>query len=638
MEEEGKKKNNETVNENSIKNSSLKDNIENIKKKASENLKIKKVSGGSPNDPERKKMIIMAACVLMTFLILFCVYRSVQDHKDKKTEVTYSTFLEYIENNEVRLVEYDESEEKIVFYIGEEIEGGEGKEEENKDQWTKKRTENPRYDDFKKDVLEAGVVVKEVKSFNSYASKIVSFMPITIMVIFLFIFIKSVGGEDIFGDGGASTKDAKSNLTFKNVAGLNELKQDLLTVVDFMKDPKKYTSAGAKLPKGIMLYGPPGTGKTLLAKAVAGEAKINFIAAVGSEFDEKFVGVGAQRIRKLFADARKKAPCIIFIDEIDALGGKRTEKSSSHDRQTINQLLSEMDGFKQDEGIMVIAATNRLEDLDPALVRPGRFDSQFAVPLPANSEDRLAIINIYADNKKFAEDVDFDLLAKETLGCSPADIEAIMNEAAIIAATESNGIITRKAIDDAFYKQVMKGHKKKDLKRKEEEKKLTAYHESGHALLGLIFNQDVTKVTIVPSTSGAGGVTFFNQQKLGMYSKEELRQEVMVIYAGRCAEQMLVGEDKITTGASNDITQASNIIKSMITQYGMSEYGLLDLSVMDIDNKEVVTLASKTSKQLYQEALTLMNEHKDDLELLATTLLEKETMTGEEIKALIPTL
>ena len=577
-------------------------------------------------------------CAILVIMVATCigimVYKYIQNVEKKKQEVTYNEFLDYIKTNQVRLVEYDADDEDIVFYIGEEVE--KEKEEESKKDWEKKRTVNPRYDDFKKDILEAGVNVEESKGADYYISRFINMLPIGIMVLFLMIFIKTTGGEDLFGDSSHSTKDAKSNVTFKNVAGLNELKQDLLTIVDFMKDSKKYISAGAKLPKGVMLYGPPGTGKTLLAKAVAGEAKINFIASVGSEFDEKFVGVGAQRIRKLFTDARKKAPCIIFIDEIDALGGKRTEKSSSHDRQTINQLLSEMDGFKPDEGIMVIAATNRLEDLDPALVRPGRFDSQFAVPLPANAEDRLAIIDIYSKNKQFADDVDFDLLAKETLGCSPADIEAIMNESAIIAATESNGIITRKAIDDAFYKQVMKGHKKKDLKRKEEETKLTAYHESGHALMGIIFKQDVTKVTIIPSTSGAGGVTFFNQQKLGMYSKEELENEVKVLYAGRCAEELLVGEYKITTGASNDITNASNIIKSMIMQYGMSNYGLLDLNVIDIDDKDVLKLAVDTSNKLYKDALDTLTKYKKELDLIANTLLEKETMTGDEIKALIP--
>ena len=326
---------------------------------------------------------------------------------------------------------------------------------------------------------------------------------------------------------------------------------------------------------------------------------------------------------------------LLVIDEIDAIGSKRRSGNSSTERQSINQLLSEMDGFSTDDNIIIIAATNRLEDLDPALIRPGRFDSHFAVPLPINAADRKSIIDIYTKNKQFDETVNLDLLAKETLGCSPADIESIINEAAIIAVKNNNGIISKSDLDDAFYKQVMKGHKKKDLERKKDEVKLTAYHEAGHALLGVLLGQDVTNVTIIPSTSGAGGVTFFNQEKLGMYSKEELENNIRVLYAGRCAEELLVGKDKITIGASNDIEKASQILKSIVTRYGMSSFGLINLDEIEVDNKEILPVITNMANNLYTSAYEMISNNELNLTVLANTLLERESLTGDEIRSIL---
>lgn len=583
------------------------------------------------NNKTKKAYIRMIVDIIVVLMLISIMYPFNAMSKIKKEDVSYNDFMKYVEQGKVKEIDIMLSSEKFQFLLKED-EGN----ETNDYVGTQViyTTQNPKYDDFKKDMLEAGIEVKE--NNNSYValSFLTSILPLLIFLGFYMALQKKMMGDN-FSPTSFSKKNSASTVTFEDVAGLEEVKQDLLTVVDFLKDPNKYKEAGAKLPKGIMLYGPPGTGKTLLAKAIAGEANVEFISAVGSEFDEKFVGVGAQRIRKLFSDAKKKSPCIIFIDEIDAIGSKRRHGNSSSDRQSINQLLSEMDGFSTDDNVIIIAATNRLEDLDPALIRPGRFDSHFAVPLPTNAADRKAIIDIYTKNKQFDETVNFDLLAKETLGCSPADIESIINEAAIIAVKNNNGIISKNDLDDAFYKQVMKGHKKKDLERKKEEVKLTAYHEAGHALLGVLLGQDVTNVTIIPSTSGAGGVTFFNQEKLGMYSKEELENNIRVLYAGRCAEELLVGKDKITTGASNDIEKASQILKSIVTKYGMSSFGLINLNEIEVDNKEILPVITNMANDLYASAYEMISNNISNLAVLANTLLERESLTGDEVRSIL---
>ena len=543
----------------------------------------------------------------------------IQKFKDNTPkEVKYEEFLKMADKKNVKKIVWSEKKDAFTFY--------------DKDE-KPYSTENPKYEDFKKDMLEKGIEVKEIGGLSNYETPIMVIVQLAMYGVFFGLLFKTSGIGAGLSD--RKEKDAKSDVKFSDVAGLEEVKEDLMTVVDFLKNPDEYKEAGAEIPKGVLLYGPPGTGKTLLAKAVAGEAGVKFKAVSGSDFDEKYVGVGASKMRKLFDDAKNNAPCIIFIDEIDSMGGRRHSKQNSYDRQTLNTLLSEMDGFDGSGGVVVIAATNRIEDLDPALTRPGRFDNHFAVSLPATAKERKIIINLYAGNKKFADDVDMESFAKETMGSSPATIKTVLNEAAIIATRKNKGIITREILDEAWMKQLMEGHLKKNGEKDNVE--LVAWHEAGHALAGLLMGQDLTKASIIPSTSGAGGATFITPRKLGLFTVKELREQVVMLYSGRNAEAVLAeknGEDLgITTGASNDIEKATGIIKKMITEYGMNEnFGLLNLEELEIKPDVIAKEAVNLSKELCSESYKLMMDNADTLKKIAEALIEKETLTGEEIR------
>lgn len=543
----------------------------------------------------------------------------IQKFKDNTPkEVKYEEFLKMADKKNVKKIVWSEKKDAFTFY--------------DKDE-KPYSTENPKYEDFKKDMLEKGIEVKEIGGLSNYETPIMVIVQLAMYGVFFVLLFKTSGIGAGLSD--KKEKDAKSDVKFSDVAGLEEVKEDLMTVVDFLKNPDEYKEAGAEIPKGVLLYGPPGTGKTLLAKAVAGEAGVKFKAVSGSDFDEKYVGVGASKMRKLFDDAKNNAPCIIFIDEIDSMGGRRHSKQNSYDRQTLNTLLSEMDGFDESGGVVVIAATNRIEDLDPALTRPGRFDNHFAVSLPATAKERKIIINLYAGNKKFADDVDMESFAKETMGSSPATIKTVLNEAAIIATRKNKGIITREILDEAWMKQLMEGHLKKNGEKDNVE--LVAWHEAGHALAGLLMGQDLTKASIIPSTSGAGGATFITPRKLGLFTVKELREQVVMLYSGRNAEAVLAeknGESLgITTGASNDIEKATGIIKKMITEYGMNEnFGLLNLEELEIKPDVIAKEAVSLSKELCSESYNLMMDNADTLKKIAEALIEKETLTGEEIR------
>lgn len=543
----------------------------------------------------------------------------IQKFKDNTPkEVKYEEFLKMADKKNVKKIVWSEKKDAFTFY--------------DKDE-KPYSTENPKYEDFKKDMLEKGIEVKEIGGLSNYETPIMVIVQLAMYGVFFVLLFKTSGIGAGLSD--KKEKDAKSDVKFSDVAGLEEVKEDLMTVVDFLKNPDEYKEAGAEIPKGVLLYGPPGTGKTLLTKAVAGEAGVKFKAVSGSDFDEKYVGVGASKMRKLFDDAKNNAPCIIFIDEIDSMGGRRHSKQNSYDRQTLNTLLSEMDGFDGSGGVVVIAATNRIEDLDPALTRPGRFDNHFAVSLPATAKERKIIINLYAGNKKFADDVDMESFAKETMGSSPATIKTVLNEAAIIATRKNKGIITREILDEAWMKQLMEGHLKKNGEKDNVE--LVAWHEAGHALAGLLMGQDLTKASIIPSTSGAGGATFITPRKLGLFTVKELREQVVMLYSGRNAEAVLAeknGESLgITTGASNDIEKATGIIKKMITEYGMNEnFGLLNLEELEIKPDVIAKEAVSLSKELCSESYNLMMDNADTLKKIAEALIEKETLTGEEIR------
>lgn len=571
--------------------------------------------------PGKDKIVKIISYIILAVLIVTAgaglYVGSGPGRPGKPKEIKYEKFLDMVDAGQIKEIKWNEDDEAITAY-------------DKKDK--EYTTSNPKYDDFKVDMLEQGVEVKESGMLKKYETPIMMAVQLLMYAALFYAMTKIMGIGSIKS---TRKKEQKSNVKFKDVAGLDEVKEDLMTVVDFLKNPDKYKEAGADIPKGVLLYGPPGTGKTLLAKAVAGEAGVKFIATSGSDFDEKYVGVGASKMRKLFDDAKNNAPCIIFIDEIDSMGGRRHSKQNNYDRQTLNTLLSEMDGFDGSNGVVVIAATNRLEDLDPALTRPGRFDNHFAVSLPESAKERRVIIDLYTNNKKFAEDVDFDAFAKETMGSSPATIKTVLNEAAIIAARDNNGIIDRKILDEAWMKQLMEGHLRRNGEKNNIE--VVAWHEAGHALAGLLLGQDLTKASIIPSTSGAGGATFITPKKLGLFTVKELKEQVIMLYAGRNAEALLTesnGEEEgVTTGASNDIEKATDIIKKMIVEYGMNdEFGLLNLDNLDVKPEVITKEAVKLAKTLQEQSLTLMKENIDRLRDIAEELMKKETLTGEEIR------
>ncbi|HBM47618.1 MAG TPA: cell division protein FtsH [Lachnoclostridium sp.] len=445
-----------------------------------------------------------------------------------------------------------------------------------------------------------------------------------------------------------------SNVTFKNVAGLQEEKEDLEEMVDFLRNPQKYTSVGARIPKGVILVGPPGTGKTLLAKAVAGEAGVPFFSISGSDFVEMFVGVGASRVRDLFEDAKKAAPCIVFIDEIDAVARRRgTGMGGGHDEreQTLNQLLVEMDGFGVNEGIIVMAATNRVDILDPAILRPGRFDRKVAVGRP-DVKGRVEILQVHSKEKPLGEDVDLARVAKTTSGFTGADLENLMNEAAILAAKENHSFIRQSDIDRAFVK-VGIGAEKKSRVISEKEKKITAYHESGHAILFHVLPDvgPVHTVSIIPTGVGAAGYTMPLPGEDEMFNtKGKMLQDIMVSLGGRIAEEIIFGD--VTTGASQDIKHASKIARAMVTQYGMSEkVGMIDYGSDDDEvfigrdfghvraySDEVTASIDAEVKRIidecYAKAKNVILEHRDVLESCTALLIEKEKIGQEEFETL----
>lgn len=524
----------------------------------------------------------------------------------KPQEISYKEFCQKVKSKDVSEININMEKDSFIFKDSKSV---------------KYKTSNPKYDDFKKDMLEKGIKVKENETLIDPAYGLVLIMYVAFGIILYQLYT----GKKLFGN--KEYKSQSSNTTFKDVAGLEEVKEDLKNIVDLIKNPDNYVKAGAKLPKGVLLYGPPGTGKTLLAKAVAGEAGVSFLAVSGSDFDEKYVGVGAQRVRSLFEWARKNTPCILFIDEIDALGQSRNMERNN--RQTVNALLSEMDGFSQGSGIMVMAATNRLEDLDHALIRPGRFDCRFAVPLPATSEERKEIIQIHSRNKHFANDVTEEWISKETIGYSPADIEAVLNEAALMAARDNRGIIRKHDLEEGMFKKMMGGHKKKRNDRKEDEIYRTAWHEAGHALMALLLGEEIQKVSIIPSTTGAGGVTVFDKKEKGLYTKDELMDQIRIMYGGMCAEAVYSNWSSISTGASADIKQATDILRSMICEYGMGSYGPVSLD-KDVD-ESVMNEISKIAKETSGKVFETLKKNEQSLAEIVYLLINRETISGEEI-------
>ena len=487
---------------------------------------------------------------------------------------------------------------------------------------------------------EIELIQKPKDILSQIPGTIMSILPTAIMLA-LFIMIFKMQG---LGEKGKVYDDTerKTKIKFDDVAGLDEEKEEMVEIVEFLKKPEKFTKMGARVPKGVLLYGKPGTGKTLIAKAIAGEADVPFISMSGSEFIEMFAGLGASRVRKLFEKARKLAPCIVFIDEIDAIGSRRTSNSGAEteNNQTLNQLLVEMDGFGSEETIIVLAATNRPEMLDKALLRPGRFDRRITIPVP-DLKGRLDILKIHSKDKKISEEVNLESIAEDTAGFTGAELENILNEAAIIATKNKHEFIENNDIEEAV-KKVTVGLEKHTRTYSDKDKKLTAYHEAGHAVVSryLPTQTDVKEISIIPR-GVAGGYTMYKSDEDKYYiSKTEMEEKLIALLGGRAAEKLVL--DDISTGASNDIEVATGIAKDMVTKYGMSDkLGPIDfqgkepyemqLFGEDIGDKigaEVKTLIDTA----YKNAIELLKLHRDKLDLIAQTLLEKEKIKEEDFK------
>ena len=508
--------------------------------------------------------------------------------------------------------------------------------------------------DLEKKLDEAGVTTYEQAEVDATGSIIMLLLEWVLLIAAMFVIFNMMmkrmgGGGGIMGVGKSNAKvyvQKETGVTFKDVAGEDEAKESLTEIVDFLHNPGKYTKIGAKLPKGALLVGPPGTGKTLLAKAVAGEAKVPFFSLSGSDFVEMFVGVGASRVRDLFKQAQQSAPCIIFIDEVDAIGKSRDSRLGGNDEreQTLNQLLSEMDGFDSSKGLLVMAATNRPEILDPALLRPGRFDRRIIVDKP-DLKGRVQILKVHSKDVKLDETVDFEEIALATSGAVGADLANMMNEAAITAVKNGRKAVSQKDLFEAV-ELVLVGKEKKDRILSQEERRIVSYHEVGHALVSALQkdSEPVQKITIVPRTMGAlGYVMQVPEEEKYLNTEKEIRAMLVGFLGGRAAEEIVF--DTVTTGASNDIEKATRIARAMVTQYGMSKkFGLMGLESQEnqyLNGRTVLNCSDMTASEIdkevmhilkvsYEEAKRLLSENREALDKIAAFLIEKETITGKE--------
>ena len=614
-------------------------------------------SGNNGNDgtpPKKQSLLFLLIASLITLVCMSYFMRSFDTASTG--EIPYNQFVTMLEEGKVESV-YITSDRVTIYPVKEKEENtspnlfmlfGQAPEVTY---FTGRAESN---DALSARLLEAGVEIRPEIPDNSgfLMSILLSYvLPILLLWFLLsFAFKKMGSGGGMMGVGKSNAKvyvQKETGVTFKDVAGEDEAKESLQEVVDFLHNPGKYVSIGAKLPKGALLVGPPGTGKTLLAKAVAGEAHVPFFSLTGSDFIELYVGVGASRVRDLFKEANKNAPCIIFIDEIDAIGRSRDSKyggGNEEREQTLNQLLSEMDGFDSTKGILVLGATNRPEILDKALLRPGRFDRRIIVDKP-DLKGRVDILKVHAKDVKMDESVDFDAIALATSGAVGSDLANMINEAAINAVKEGREYVTQKDLFDAV-EQVLVGKEKKDRIMSKEERKIVSYHEVGHALIAALQknSEPVQKITIVPRTMGAlGYVMQVPEEEKFLNTEAELRDMLVGLLGGRAAEELVF--DTVTTGASNDIEKATNIAKSMVTQYGMSKkFGLIGLATVESKylsghaslNCADVTAAAideevmKMLAESYEKAKELLSENREVMDKIAEFLIEKETITGKE--------
>lgn len=553
-------------------------------------------------------------------------------------EVTYTEFLEMVKNKQVDTVYYSTSDEVMTFTLF----NDETKEMSKKERESYKykledyrKTLYPAYDEFRKDMLNADVNLKVSKD-KSFISILTGIISLGLPILWIYLIFKLMTSQTKGID--KKTLLQTSNVRFSDVIGQDEILDDIKFITELIKNPSMGCEIGAKVPKGVLLTGEPGTGKTLIAKAIAGEAGVPFLYMNASQFKELFVGMGAKRVRELFKAARENAPCIIFIDEIDAVGGKRdTRGSTSEDDQTINALLTEMDGFSEREGIFVIAATNRPDKLDKALIRSGRFDRQIAVNPPKSWTVRRDLFEHYLNNLKLADDVDLENLSKQVVGFTGADIATVCNEAGIIALMNKKSCVDNACIEEAIDKKIFKGNRSKSEKYLKD-KTITAYHEAGHAVMTYLCEQPIARASIISNTNGVGGFVMQTESDSAFTTDKELRNQVMIAYAGRASEEIKFSE--VTTGAVSDLNQATNIIIAYIEKYGFDkDFGLLDMQVLQeqslVERDSTVTRLSNMSKKIYAECIDLLRKNYNKVELLAQKLLEVETLSGSEIENLL---
>ena len=605
---------------------------------------------GSGNDPRKQSLIMLAIAALVTLLCISVFMKMLTGASNQ--EITYNAFIQMIENGQVDSVTV-ESDRITIYPKGEKSESpfmyvyGMG----TATYYTGRMEDD---DTLTKRLLEHNVPVnKQVSDSSSVIMTVLLYyiLPILLMWGLLSLLFRRMGGKGGPMGVGKSTAKAyvqkETGITFKDVAGEDEAKESLVEVVDFLHNPGKYAKIGARLPKGALLVGPPGTGKTLLAKAVAGEAHVPFFSLSGSDFIELYVGVGASRVRDLFKEAEKNAPCIVFIDEIDAIGRSRDSKyggGNEEREQTLNQLLSEMDGFDGKKGIIILAATNRPEILDKALLRPGRFDRRIIVDKP-DLKGRVEILKVHAKDVRMDETVDLNEIALATSGAVGSDLANMINEAAINAVKTGREYVSQKELFDAV-EQVLVGKEKKDRIMSKEERKIVSYHEVGHALVSALQknSEPVQKITIVPRTMGAlGYVMHVPEEEKYLDTEAELRDRLVGLLGGRAAEEIVF--DTVTTGAANDIEQATSIARNMVTRFGMSKkFGLMGLATVEsqyLDGRASLTCSEVTAAEIdnevmkllrdsYKQAKKLLKENREIMDKLAAHLIEKETITGKE--------
>ena len=596
---------------------------------------------------------------LLPYLVLFVVMLGIlyffSLSNNKVNQFTYDEFINYMNNEEIKEILITPRNSAGVY----EIKGKLNSYGENESFYLKVPLSNEVISQIlnSEDGYDFKISTSSDPDSSALLLFILNVLPMIIILGVGFYFVtRQMGTANKsmdFGRSKARLNEQKNKVTFKDVAGLDEEKEEVAELIDFLKNPKRFQKLGARIPKGVLLVGPPGTGKTLLAKAVAGEANVPFYYISGSEFVELFVGVGASRVRDMFKQAKHNAPCLIFIDEIDAVGRQRgAGLGGGHDEreQTLNQLLTEMDGFGANEGIIIIAATNRPDVLDPALLRPGRFDRQVQVNLP-DAKGREEILNVHAKGKIFAKSVSLKNISQRTVGFSGADLENLLNEAALLAVRRNKESITMQEIDEA-HDRVLMGPAKKSKKYTENDKKLVAYHEAGHAVLGIKLDgaNDVQKITIIPRGYAGGYTMMLPKEERFTATKQELLERIIGLLGGRVAEELVFNE--ITTGAHNDFEQATKIVRSMVTEYGMSSLGPLQLEQQEGSvflgrdyNKsrnfsgqvayEIDQEMRKIMDECYKKATQIIKDNRDLLDLIANTLITKETLTKEEIDYLV---